>query len=417
MGYENMPEENTKQNRQPRTGKAAATYERLLSAGEHVFTEHGYHAASVSAICREAGLAQGAFYRYFLNKEEVYLKLIQLLQENLVSTIKEAIAPLSSATEELITCYKVILAFISDNAGLYHVFRQAEFINLEVHWRFHESIVEILEEILNLGVHNGEFRKLDVEIVAYSLLGIIKFIGMRYIIWEQEKLYKATHESVIAVILRGLDTGKEMTPARAQRVTVPEETEARLEGGEATRQSLLRATEKLFGEAGFHKTSISAITYVAGVAQGTFYLYFPSKVSIFTQLVEDINHRFRALDRAAISGLRDRRQIEREGFKTFFEFISKHPAAYRIIREAEFIDEQTGRWYYEQLAKGYVRGLRRGVDHGEIHALDPEPVAYGLLGMGHFIGLRWLFVGKETQVSDSTLESMLDFILHGVLRQ
>lgn len=410
-----MTEKDTRHSRQPRTGKAEATYKRLLSAGEHVFSEHGYHAASVSAICREAGLAQGTFYRYFLNKEEVYLKLIALLQDSLVASIKEAISPLSSATEQLLTCYKGVLAFISDNAGLYHVFRQAEFINLEVHWRFHESIAEILEQILRLGVQTGEFRQLDVEVVAYSLLGILEFIAMRYIIWEPEKLYEATHESVISVILQGLDTGKNLSPGRARKAAVSVEEAPLVTGGEATRQSLLRAAEKLFGEAGFHETSISAITYVAGVAQGTFYLHFPTKVSIFTQLVEDINNRFRALEHATLSGLSDRREVEREGFKTFFEFIGKHRGAYRIIREAEFIDQQVGRWYYEQLAKGYVRGLRRGMDHGEIHVLDPEPVAYGLLGMGHFIGLRWLFMGKEKQVPDTTLTSMLDFILHGVL--
>jgi len=410
-----MTKENAKHDRRPRTGKAAATYKRLLSAGEHVFSEHGYHAASVSAICREAGVAQGTFYRYFLNKEEVYLKLIELLQDSLVSSIKEAIAPLSSATEQLLTCYKGVLAFISENSGLYHVFRQAEFINIEVHWRFHESIAEILEQILRLGVRTGEFRQLDAEVVAYSLLGILEFIAMRYIIWEPEKLYEATHESMISVILQGIDTGKAMVEVKVRPAAVSGAGEVHLERGEATRQSLLRAAEKLFGEAGFHQTSISAITYVAGVAQGTFYLYFPTKVSIFTQLVEDINNRFRALEHAALSGLSDRRQVEREGFKTFFEFIRKHRGAYRIIREAEFIDQQIGRWYYEQLAKGYVRGLRRGMDHGEIHVLDPEPVAYGLLGMGHFIGLRWLFMGKEKQVPNTTLTSMLDLILHGVL--
>lgn len=410
-----MTKENTKQNRRPRTGKGVATYNRLLAAGESVFSEHGYHAASVSAICREAGLAQGTFYRYFLNKEEVYLKLIQVLQEKLIGSIRDAVAPLSSATDKLIACYKGVLAFISDNSGLYHVFRQAEFINLEVHWRFHESIAEILERIIRMGSRNGEFRPLDPAVTAYSLLGVIEFIAMRYIIWEPEELYEATHESVISLILDGLDTGKVVPQARAGRGVALAEEETHLEGGEATRQSLLQAAEKLFGEAGFHKTSISAITYVAGVAQGTFYLYFPSKVSIFKQLVEEINHRFRVLERAALSGLNDRRQVEREGFRTFFRFISEHPHAYRIIREAEFIDERTGRWYYEQLARGYVRGLRRGMGHGEVHVIDPEPVAYALLGMGHFIGLRWLFVGKEKQVSDSTLAAMLDLILHGVL--
>ena len=59
--------------------------------------------------------------------------------------------------------------------------------------------------------------------------------------------------------------------------------------GHATRQSILKAAEEVFGEFGFDRASISEITRRAGVAQGTFYVYFPDKKSVFTELVHHLN--------------------------------------------------------------------------------------------------------------------------------
>ena len=54
--------------------------------------------------------------------------------------------------------------------------------------------------------------------------------------------------------------------------------------GRETRRRLLDAAERVFGELGFYDASIVKITEAAGVAQGTFYLYFASKQEIFEEL-------------------------------------------------------------------------------------------------------------------------------------
>lgn len=51
------------------------------------------------------------------------------------------------------------------------------------------------------------------------------------------------------------------------------------------RESLLDSAFSLFIENGFHKTSISDITDHAGVAKGTFYLYFRDKTDIRDHLI------------------------------------------------------------------------------------------------------------------------------------
>jgi len=69
---------------------------------------------------------------------------------------------------------------------------------------------------------------------------------------------------------------------------------------EQRRAHLLGCALEVFAEKGYHRTSISDIIKRAGVARGTFYLYFESKRSVFDQLLDDLfellNSRVRRID-------------------------------------------------------------------------------------------------------------------------
>ena len=91
--------------------------------------------------------------------------------------------------------------------------------------------------------------------------------------------------------------------------------------GRATRQAILDAAEEVFGELSYDKASIAEITRRAGVAQGTFYLYFPDKKSAFIELVHQMNHDLRRMLSEAIADSPDRLTAERIGLRTFFQNI------------------------------------------------------------------------------------------------
>jgi AcrR family transcriptional regulator len=160
--------------------------------------------------------------------------------------------------------------------------------------------------------------------------------------------------------------------------------------GAATRARLLEAAEQVFAELGYHEASIVKLTEAAGVAQGTFYLYFSSKQQIFDELVQDLNRRVRhAMAEGAATG-GTRAESEVLGFRAFFEFTAEHPALYRIIRQAEFVSPHSLRAHYDAIAEGYVVGLRAAMRRGEIANADPEVLAYALMGMGELLGMRWI---------------------------
>lgn len=183
--------------------------------------------------------------------------------------------------------------------------------------------------------------------------------------------------------------------------------------GRRTRQRLLDAAEAAFGSRGYFETSIVDITGRARVAQGTFYVYFSSKRAIFTELVRERSRDLRRTIQQAVEGVADRREVERAGFAAFFKFIRRHRTMYRIVRQAEFVDPALFRWYYRRFAEGYVRGLREAMRRRQIRTLDPEVLTYCLMGIGDFIGMRWV-LWEEDGLRPQILNTVMDFMLRGM---
>ncbi|HEY7350005.1 MAG TPA: TetR/AcrR family transcriptional regulator [Ktedonobacterales bacterium] len=199
--------------------------------------------------------------------------------------------------------------------------------------------------------------------------------------------------------------------------------------GEATRRRILDAAETVFGAKGYHGASVTEITQRAQVAQGTFYLYFRSKREIFLKLVEDLGERMRVSLRAASHNSGDRLAMERDGFRAFFAYTRVHPQLFRIVQEADRLDQPTFQEYYTRLARPYERGLRKAMAAGEIREMDAEALAYTLIGIGHFLAQRWLVwsesevgqagrdhaaEGEAPELPERVFAMLLDFLAHGL---
>jgi AcrR family transcriptional regulator len=169
--------------------------------------------------------------------------------------------------------------------------------------------------------------------------------------------------------------------------------------GQRTRERILAAGEEVFGEVGYEPASIAAITQAAGVAQGTFYVYFPSKHAIFVELIKDFGARVRAaIAQATVPATRtpaSRAEIERVGLEAWLGFCYEHPGLYRVMREASIVAPETHRWYYESFADAYVQHFKAW-SRGRHDVRDLETVAYMVVAIADWIGLRWtIWEGKR----------------------
>lgn len=183
--------------------------------------------------------------------------------------------------------------------------------------------------------------------------------------------------------------------------------------GIKTRQKILATAEQIFGEKGYFETSIAEITVRTGVAQGTFYNYFPTKKAIFDELIYQLSSDFRYAIKKNMDEADTFEEKQRAGYFAFFKWVMNHRNLYSIIQQSVLVDNELYRWYYEKIADGFIRAIETAVDSGDCKPLNPETVAYCLMGIGQFIGMRWV-LWEDKLVPEDVFDEAMEIIFHGI---
>jgi len=178
------------------------------------------------------------------------------------------------------------------------------------------------------------------------------------------------------------------------------------------------AALEVFYKNGYHGTTIADITNRAGVAAGTFYLYFPSKLVLYQHILMSLSHDIRKEIASKVNEKETRYEKEREGIKTFINYALERPEMYNIIWESLYIDRDLFRDYYISFAGRYRKGLNRAVEEGEIRSLDTEVVSYVLMGITNFIGLKVVMdLGEENEDVDAIVDVVMEILEKGLFRK
>ena len=185
--------------------------------------------------------------------------------------------------------------------------------------------------------------------------------------------------------------------------------------GRKTREKLLHAAEAEFGERGFPEASIASITQRAGVALGTFYVYFESKEEVFRALVSYMGELTRQWIGERVAESPDRLAAERRGVEAFIEFVRTHRNLYRVVSMAQFVAEDAFRDYYNIFASAYEENLERAAAAGEIREGDSEVWSWALIGMTVFLGMRFAD-WDEDRPAEEIAAAVSDLVSKGMAR-
>jgi AcrR family transcriptional regulator len=189
----------------------------------------------------------------------------------------------------------------------------------------------------------------------------------------------------------------------------------------ARRAQLLEAATTVFARRGYRAASISAIIAEAGVARGTFYLYFRSKEQMFLAILADFHQQIISalldMDESSIDA-RDGRSVLAKGFRTWLKFFARHRDTTAIIlKEATSIHPA----FERELAKlrrtaidHFAARLRRFQQLGLVRpSLSPELAAHLQMGMFEEL-LMWRVLDRGPADLDALAAELADFEWNGV---
>ena len=132
--------------------RSERTYTGLLTSAARLFAELGYDATQTPQIAREAGVATGAFYRYFDDKRQTFLEVMELRLAQLMTDIVGELSPArlanpGSPRDSIDTVLGALFTHVRKHAALQRVFlsmsyRDADVMAMRI--RFESQGIEVL---------------------------------------------------------------------------------------------------------------------------------------------------------------------------------------------------------------------------------------------------------------------------------
>ncbi|MEO5723459.1 MAG: TetR/AcrR family transcriptional regulator [Ilumatobacteraceae bacterium] len=152
--------------------------------------------------------------------------------------------------------------------------------------------------------------------------------------------------------------------------------------GNERKQQLLQIAQRMFAVNGYAGTHIADICTSAGVAKGLFYWYFPTKESLFAEIVRSMRKQLRRAQATAMDPTADAVTRIRQGTESSVRFMAEHRSYFALL-DVERSDHAVASLLREGsdvYADDVIRLVREAQQSGEIADGDPRFYAIGVLG-------------------------------------
>ncbi len=164
---------------------ALSTRDRIIQASLDVFSDKGYHSATVDEIAERAGVGKGTLYRYFGNKEALFNEIINGRLEELE---RKALAVLHDDDDVLTLIGKylrIYFEFFDQNQRFYRIMVQE---HLDFRHRIQDLYIEkimrrvpLLKRKIAEGKQQHILKDVDFQTVFYGVMGFIHGVIQKWL--------------------------------------------------------------------------------------------------------------------------------------------------------------------------------------------------------------------------------------------
>src|SRR5436305_11617433 len=100
----------------------------MLDAAARLFGSQRFHEVRMEDIATEAAVGKGTLYRYFSDKEELYLALLARTLGQMRQRVQAAVEQTEGARARLVTLVTEIIGFHDEHPHLFDLIHRAELV-------------------------------------------------------------------------------------------------------------------------------------------------------------------------------------------------------------------------------------------------------------------------------------------------
>ncbi len=199
----------------PRIVDKAQKKNEILQAAIQVFAEKGIQKSKMIDIAKRAKIGKGTIYEYFESKEgifkEAYLSHFKGIEERIFQITQSddaAVVKINSLTKS------ILIDFFSDNIEFAAIMMDfwaegirskdediLDVINLKEMYAFFRNVLIV---ILQQGIDENSFRKMDKNAVASAIIGSFDGLLLQWILNKDVLDLKAVTDEWLNVLINGI---------------------------------------------------------------------------------------------------------------------------------------------------------------------------------------------------------------------
>lgn len=186
------------------------------------------------------------------------------------------------------------------------------------------------------------------------------------------------------------------------------------------RDTLLEKGKELFGTYGLKKTSITDLTKAAGIAQGSFYLFFNSKEELFFEIFELEEERIKSNIIDFFKANRVTKKYFKEALRRGLEMMRTNPIIKRVHMEDEYkilfrkLPPERLERHFEQDTGIIFPLIEQWQKEGLIIRRKPEVIA-SLMRALYVVTLHRDVIGDE--IFEETMDLLTELIAGGLIKE
>lgn len=154
--------------------------EKMLDAASRLFATQRFHEVRMEDVAAEAEVGKGTLYRYFADKEDLYLALLTRASEQFLRRMEAEAKREGSARARLEGVVGAIIACFDDQPHLLDLIQRAEVLQRpgkEFPWQHtREDLGHLIADLFEAGRASGDFEIREPELATAMLLGGIRAV-------------------------------------------------------------------------------------------------------------------------------------------------------------------------------------------------------------------------------------------------
>lgn len=179
------------------------------------------------------------------------------------------------------------------------------------------------------------------------------------------------------------------------------------------RQQLLEVALQVFGEHGFHPTSMNDVAEAAGVTKPVLYQHFRSKRDLYREVLTDVGAQLlEEITKATTSAATPHQQVEL-GFLAYFRWVAAHEPAFRVLfgggtrRDEEFAAQVV------KVEAAIAEAIAALIDVQTLEQAQRRQLAHGLVGLAEGASRMWMAEGAQ-ETPEDLARLVADFAWNGL---